>query len=383
MALLGPMEEEMTEPITPEKDKVPLPAPDLTTFSNAIYLSGREWIVVGLLSLVMVVIVPVLWEEVETFQPPPDYRLPYDLSNDYWLYARYARLAASRCDTLLVGDSVVWGQYVTAENTLSHYFNELAGTDGFANLGLDGAHPAALAGLMEYYGEGIKGKKVLLQCNPLWLSSSEHDLQEEDEGRLNHPQLVPQFFPRIPSYKEETSKRIGNVVAQHVPFSGWTSHLQQAYFDRMSIPAWTLENPDENPLVPLTRGLPSGDDVLRHEPISWTERGIAKQDFPWVRPKNSFQWRSFQRVVGILERRANRVFVLVGPFNEHMLQEPSRRAYQTVKEEIRTWLEAKRLAYALPDPLPSPDYADASHPLRAGYARLARQLFAHKFFREP
>jgi hypothetical protein len=346
----------------------------LTAFSNGIRLSSRECVGLGVFLAGLVLLAPGLWKGVERFEPGSDYRMPYELSSDYWLYDRYARLAAARYETVLVGDSVVWGQYVRREETLSHFLNEQAGREYCANLGLDGAHPAALAGLIEYYGGGIDGKQVLLQCNPLWMSSPLRDLQEDREFRFNHPQLVPQFSPSIPCYKEDVSHRLGNVIDRQVPFLAWTSHLQQAYFDHLSIPGWTLEHPYDNPLEPLTRGLPPSDNTLRHEPVSWTARGIKPQHFPWVDLKTSLQWHSFQRAVATLQGRHNRVFVLVGPFNEHMLDESSRQRYQEIKRAMGAWLEAKGVAHAIPEPLPSDEYADASHPLAGGYARLAKDL---------
>jgi len=366
----------------PATDGHPAPRPPEVAFSsNAVRLSVRQWVVVGLFALVMVFGAPSLWKKVEKFDLEPDYRVPYDLSGDYWLYDRYARLAADRYDTLLIGDSVIWGQYVTRQQTLSHYLNELAGRERFANLGLDGAHPAALAGLLEHYAAGVKGKEVVLLCNPLWMSSPRHDLQEDEEFRFNHPELVPQFVPRIPCYKEETSRRIGHVIGRNVPFTGWTNHLQQAYFDRMSIPQWTLEHPSEDPLKPLTQGLPPSDNLLRHQPVPWTRQGIKPQGFPWVELDESFQWHSFQRAVEVLERRGNRVFVLVGPFNEHMLNAASRRRYGQIKQAIGAWLEERHVAYAIPRVLPSEEYADASHPLSDGYRRLAQRLFEERFFK--
>lgn len=358
------------------------PSADVRTTSNGMQLSGRQWIAVGVYAAALYLLVPPIWERVEPLDPDPDYRLPYDLSADYWLYDRFTRLAAARCDTVLVGDSVVWGQYVTPEQTLSHHLNALAGRERFANLGLDGAHPAALAGLLEHYAGGVSNKNVVLHCNPLWMSSRQHDLQVEEAFRFNHPRLVPQFVPRIPCYREETSRRIGIVVERHVPFSGWTTHLQSAYFDKKDIPSWTLDHPYDNPLNAVTLKLPPSDRLLRHSPVPWTERDIKKQAFAWVDPETSIQWRSFQRAVEILEGKGNRVFVLVGPFNEHMLTDAGRDGYARVKQAIEDWLREKRVAYLAPPPLPSEEFADASHPLDAGYARLARELMENGFFKE-
>src|SRR5262249_11807637 len=139
LKVLRRQESTMGEDTTARPDK-----PEGPTTSNGIHLSGREWLGAGIFALALVLAGPTLWKQTEKLEVEPDYRMPYDLSNDYWLYERYARLAAEHYDTLLVGDSVVWGQYVTREQTLSHYLNQLAGQERFANLGLDGAHPLAL-----------------------------------------------------------------------------------------------------------------------------------------------------------------------------------------------------------------------------------------------
>jgi hypothetical protein len=354
---------------------------DRVPFSNGIRLTGRQWLGVGLFMVLLVVAAPVLWQQLEPFALEPDYRMPHDLSNDYWLFARYAGLAAQQYDTLLLGDSVIWGEYVTRQETLAHYLNEQAGQQRYANLGLDGAHPLALSGLITHYARAVSGKNVLLQCNPLWLSSLRADLQDDRATAFNHPRLVPQFVPRIPSYQEEISPRIGIVVEQRLPFSRWTNHLQQAYYDRTDLPSWTLDHPYDNPLKPLARGLPPVEEVRRHLSQPWYESGITRQDYPWVDLDTSLQWHAFQRVVQLLQQRGNRVFVLVGPFNEHLLNPQSRQRYQQVKATIAAWLQAQQVPHVLPPPLPSEQYGDASHPLAAGYALLARQLLEDAAFR--
>ncbi len=177
-----------------------------------------------------------MWRRAEKFALEPDYRIPHDLSNDYWLYECFAGLAADHYDTLLIGDSVIWGEYVTRQETLSHYLNELAGQERFANLGLDGAHPLALGGLVEFYAESISGKNVLLQCNPLWMSSRRADLQDDRTDEFNHPRLVPQFAPSIPAYKAEISPRLGVLVERRLPLE----HLDGP-------PSASLLRPDRHP----------------------------------------------------------------------------------------------------------------------------------------
>ena len=317
---------------------------------------------------------PSLWHRAEKFALEPDYRIPHDLSNDYWLYERFAGLAADHYDTLLIGDSVVWGEYVTRQETLSHYLNELAGQERYANLGLDGAHPLALGGLVEYYAESVSGKNVLLQCNPLWMSSRRADLQDDKADEFNHPRLVPQFAPSIPAYKAEISPRLGVLVERRLPFSSWTTHLQQAYYDRTDIPGWTLEHPYDNPLTPLTRGLPPSDNTRRHLPQPWYKSGITKQDYPWVDLETSLQWQAFQGVVELLQQRGNRVFVLVGPFNEHLLTPESLRAVSAGQGHDRGL--AAREASPAPGPAAVAQRAVRRRQpsARRGIRKLARQL---------
>jgi hypothetical protein len=359
-------------------------------FSNGIRLTFRQWVFVGLYTVALVVLGPSLWEQVEPFAPGTDYRIPHDLSNDYWLYERNCRSAVGRYDTIVIGDSVVWGEYVKPHETLSHYLNQQAEAERFANLGLDGAHPLALLGLTEHYAAAVKDKDVILQCNPLWLTSPRADLQDEKQTDFNHPRLVPQFLPALPCYpvdwlgrrqNDDVHLHLGVVVEQHLPFNRWTSHLQQAYYERTDIPSWTREHPYDNPLKPLSQGLPPADEVLRHLPQPWHESGMSKQDFPWVDLDTSLQWWAFRQVVDTLQRRGNRVLVLVGPFNEHMLEPESLKRYRAIQSGIKAWLEARQIPHLVPAALASEHYGDASHPLAAGYAILAKQVLEHPAMR--
>jgi hypothetical protein len=355
--------------------------PEPLAFSNGIRLSASQWLGLGVYALVLVTCAPWLWNHAEQFALEPDYRIPHDLSADYYLFERYAGLAVDHYDTLLLGDSVIWGEYASQHETLSHYLNVLAGEQRYANLGLDGAHPLALGGLVEFYAESIAGKNVLLQCNPLWMSSRRADLQDEQSSEFNHPRLVPQFAPDVPAYKAEISPRLGILIERRFPFFNWTAHLQQAFYDRADIPGWTLEHPYENPLAPLDRGLPPPDEGRRHPPQPWHKSGITPQDYPWVDLGTSLQWQAFRGVVELLLERGNRVFVLVGPFNEHLLRPQSFERYQQVRAGIAAWLRQAKVPHIVPPALPSDLYGDASHPLPAGYEQLAHELSDDPVFR--
>ncbi len=358
----------------------PAPAPDdqpdiFTAYgSNAFRLPLRQWGWVLAFAIVFVVLTPWLWPRLEKLEPAADFRMNYDLSNDYWLYERAAKMAAERCDTMLIGDSVVWGQYVKRDQTLSHYLNELAGRERVANLGLDGAHPVALAGLIEYYAAAVANKNAILFCNPLWMSSPQRDLQTAEEFRFNHAKLVPQFSPWIPCYKENVAARLGNVVDRNFAFNGWTGHLQTVYFDKSDIPGWTLEHPYASPLSAVTLELPKDADTLRHDPVPWTTHGAQKQDFAFVPLETSLQWRAFQRAIEILKARGNRIAVVIVPLNEHMMTEPSRLACAKNRADIDTALRAQKIECFAAPILPSEMYADTSHPLSDGYRLQAKQI---------
>ncbi len=375
-------------PVIPATEKTP-PAPSgarpVPFGSHDVRLSPREWLVAGAIAAAAFWAIPIAWQRIEPFEPPPDYRIPYSLSEDYWMYARYCRRVCSQGKAIVLGDSVIWGHYVTGDRTLPHYLNELARSERFANLAVDGIHPAAMAGLVDCYGRSIAGKRVLLLCNPLWTSSDEADLRGTKEARINHPRLIPQFAPPIPSYEEPYEVRLGVVVQRYLPLLGWTNHLRSAYFASNGVPAdvaaWTRENPYANPLRAITLELPSSGGLPPDaEAEAWTAKGIERRNYPWVDLQTSIQWSSFRRTVEILEGRGNRVFVLVGPFNEHMLKDESLAKYRRLKGEIASWLRQKEILHHVARVLPSELYADASHPLAAGYALLARQLWEDESF---
>jgi hypothetical protein len=349
--------------------------------SNSVRLSGYELIFVFIVVSVLFCLVPGLWQRIEKFEPAPDFRLPYKQSNDYWLYSRYSRWAVSKYDTLVIGDSVIWGHYVSRDNTLSHHLNRIAGRDRFVNLGIDGIHPVALEGLLKYYGRDISKKKIILHYNPLWMSSGKQDLQTTKEFRFNHPKLVPQFITRIPCYKDSYSKRFSIVTERSLPFLSWTSHLRVTYFDNLDMPAWTLEHPYKNPPGAITLEIPDLLNDEYDEPVSWIEKGTTQKDFPWVELETSLQWKFFRQSVKLLKERGNEVFVLVGPFNEHMLKGDSIEIYQQIKSKIEIWLKQNNIPFYIAPALPSELYADASHPFDKGYAMLAEQIFENKSFK--
>lgn len=357
--------------------------------SNAVRLGWREWAVVALMGLALLYLFPHAWPITRTAdragwghpEPQRDYRLPSEMSEDYWLFTQWLQASGRRYPAVVLGDSVVWGQYTSKEETLPHYLNELAGQDLFANLGIDGLHPAAMAGLVRYFGRALRNKAVLVHLNPLWMSSEKHDLQVQEEFRFNHPRLLPQLFPNLACYNPSLTEIMGAVAERYVPFFGWKNHLKTAYLGGLGLQEWTLENPYKNPFNSENWPEVPRDEGPKSEPISWRARGITPENFPWVAVEGSFQWKSFESVLTILKSRKNDVFVLLGPFNAHMLTPESRTRYQAVKQEMERRLEGKGISFHSASLLPSEHYADASHPLAEGYREVAEELFQSPAFR--
>ena len=267
-------------------------------------------------------------------------------------------------DTILIGDSVVWGHYVDSSATLSHCLNEESAAGRFTNLGLDGGHPVALSGLIEQYAGAIRNKRVVVHCNLLWISSPRHDLSSDKETPLNHPALVPQFWCRIPCYRASLSDRLGIVVARNFSFLRWAEHVRMAYFDNDDLATWTLDHPYKNPLSEVTFTLPSPDEPPAPQPDTrpWDEKNLRPVNPEWVSLETSLQWRFFRQTVELLKRRGNRVFVIIGPLNEHMLTQEGLTAYTERKVAMAAWHEQQEIPYAVPTALPSSTYADLSHP---------------------
>ena len=353
--------------------------------ANEIRLSLRQWAVVAGVLLAVLLGIPTLWQRIEPFEAGPDYRMPHDLGRDYWTFQRFCREAAAEEKTLWIGDSVVWGHYVPADETLTHHLNRLSGEGQFANLGVDGIEPAAMTGLLKHYGRSVSGRDVVLHCNPLWMSDRQRDLQTTKQRPINHPRLLPQFSPQIPCYKATLSERIGVTIEHRVAFFGWARHLREAYFDSHSVAEWSLDHPYDNPAAAVTLELPSHGPtpMSAEERRPWHEKG-ARSTPPWVELETSLQWRFFRESVETLRARGNRVLVVVGPLNEHMFarKPESLQTYVALKQEVEAWLKAEGLPYCIPAPLPSDDYADTSHPLAEGYARLAERLLQDEAFVE-
>jgi len=363
-------------------------------------LTARQWLAAGAIILACAWGLPRTWARIERVDTSADYRTAYALSKDYWLYQQRLERIAGEDAVPVLGDSVVWGEYVRPTGTLTHFLNSETGRrHRFLNCGVNGLFPLAMEGLVEYYGRTLCQRKLIVHCNLLWMSSPKADLSVHKKQDFNHSRLVPQFPPWTPPcYQADASERLGVVAERNVGLLAWVNHLESAYFGQQSIPRWTLEEDDSDPprhpnawrdpLAQISLDAPGdppddpqrGPKSPRHKP--WSAGGGKPSRFEWVELDKSLQWKAFRRLIGRLRERGNDVLVIVGPFNEHMVAEEQRPRLNDLRSGIVEWLQANRIAHVVPETLPSRLYADASHPLTEGYALLARRLGGDRAFRE-
>lgn len=375
-------------------EKPPATSPPDIPFVNEVRLNGRNWLAFAAILVVIIWGSPRLWKKIERFDTSTDYRIPYSLSKDYWLYQRRLEQKTSSTNILVIGDSVVWGEYVLPDGSLSHFLNEQTASRRFFNAGVNGLYPLAIEGLIKHYS-GLENRKIILHLNLLWMSSPKADLQENKPQQVNHSRLLPQF-QKIPSYKPDANERLSVLVERNLQFMSWVTHLQTAYFEDKSIPAWTLTTDDsdpprypnayKNPLRQITLHVPvapatdpeRGPSSPRHKP--WTESGATATHFDWVQLDKSLQWAAFKRALQDLTASGNDVLVVIGPFNEHMISEENKLAFRQLRDGAVEFLKISNVPFVQPEVLPSPLYADGSHPLTDGYKELAARLLNDKTF---
>jgi hypothetical protein len=337
----------------------------------ALNLSLRDWLVVTLLVITLIAVLPLIPFRPRTPALDGDYRIPYALSTRYDLYRRFTNLSATQFPTILVGDSVVWGQTSHRNETLAHYLNELTKQRRYINAGLDGMHPIALAELLEHHAPAIQKKDVILQFNPLWLMIMTSKQKMPDNPLLNRPGLVPRLAADAKGTYQE---RLEGAVARLFHGSPLDSLEERITETRVDFLAWTLDHPYESPIRAISSGLPPSEDSYKARMTPWSGTEKAKLDARWPELEKHGQWQAFERVLDLLQERQNRVLVLLGPLNEHMMSVPMRGEYLALKRQIQQRLDARQVLCFVPPALRSEHYTDICHPIGAGYEELAREL---------
>jgi hypothetical protein len=175
----------------------------------------------------------------------------------------------------------------------------------------------------------------------------------EEVLREAKPKEDPQWLTeKIPAYYEtKFEERFGIAVRHQFPSFGWVTHMQNVCFGGDDIPAWTVKNPYSVPAVQEFPDLPTDKAPSLAKP--WTTRKIKQVDFQFVPLDKSYQWRYFCQLVELLQSRGNKVFVLVGPYNEHMMKGKAVDLYKNqIKPGMVSYLKEHNIPFLAPEPLP-------------------------------
>ncbi len=348
--------------------------------SNSIVLSGREWLAATALFLAIGFGLDFGWRRWEKLPPESDYRSTCwaERMSDYWAYSQWTRAARDRHRILLIGSSVIWGQEVPNTETLSHFINSELGRDDVANLGIDGLTDAAMTGLFKHYGRHLRDTNIILEFNPLWMSSPRRDLRGSgnDIWQFHHPRLVPQFDRRI-SYYRSFGERLGYAIEHRLRLPPFVRHLMVNDFENKSIGAWLMDHPYRFPPAALTFTPAPMMKDRQGLGTPWSSRKDAQiRDDPFLRIVESLQWEFYLKALGRLREKGNNVFVLLGPYNSYCLTEASRGRLFTMMDEVKRQLAELGYLYfdSTHDLLPSAEFGDQCHLLKRGHALLARAL---------
>lgn len=339
---------------------------DIPDNSNGLVLKPRELVVtVAVVLALAFAVLPYSWRKSRKAEISRGFRLAEELRDDYYGYGLVAGAVGEKYPAVFIGDSVIWGKYVDNDNTLPELVNRGLGKDEVGNLAVDGLHPVAMEKLLRDRGGAIRGQRVFLYWNPLWMNTPLYDLSGTGEFSINHPRLLPQFDPSFKSYRANFGDRFSAFLEQKLLFSSWMRHFRAAY----------CANRDVKQVIA------AGDKFTHYDPaerrplvngkVTWEQNGIKKQDWPWVSVNSSRQYAAFRRVIALLKQRGNKVTVVLGTVNPHMQTPGSLERCHKLRAEVRADLEKSGVACIDLPELESGEYADASHPLAAGYRKLA------------
>jgi len=338
----------------------------------ALKLSLRDWLFTALLVTALIAVMPRIPFRPRVPVVDRDYRMPYALSTRYDLYRRFTTLSAAQFATILLGDSVVWGQFANRDQTLAHHLNELTKQPRFVNAGLDGMHPIALAQLIEHHAPAIQRKDVIVQLDLLWMMVEDvPNPKTAQEALMNRPGLVPRLAAGSDGSVKQTLEAAFARLLRATPIERWAEVVADT---RMDFLAWSLDHPYQSPLQAISAGLPPSEDFHSVRRVPWGGAESAKMDTEWPVLEEHGQWQAFERLLDLLELRQNRVLVLLGPMNEHMMRPPMLEGYQRLKKRIQEKLAIRGVPCFAAPVLRSEYYTDICHPLGAGYEELAREL---------
>ena len=348
---------------------------DIPANSNGAVLSARELLItVAAVLVLLLAVLPFVCSKAEKVTLNDDFRLAYRFRDDYHFYRRVSAEVCRRYPTVFLGDSVVWGMYAANSNTLPAKINRKLGRPEVGNLAIDGLHPVALLTLVREYGKAITGKKVLLYLNLLWVNTPLYDLTGDGKLAINHPRLLPQFDWSIKSYKGSFRDRCMAALEENVTFYALLHHIRVSGFNNDDIKNAVAKSPAENPFSKLKFEINPSETERADGKFAWDFSGIPLQEWPWVEPEKSRQFKAFLELAEILKARNNELTIVLGTINPYMQKPDTLKRYHQVRSAAAKLLTDKGFKVMDLPELKSSDYADASHPLPNGYEVLAEYM---------
>ena len=340
--------------------------------TNGLVLKPREFVITVAAVLVLTLaVLPYAWRKTRRVELDKNFRLAENLRDDYYGYRMVADAVCKKYPSVFLGDSVIWGKCVDNEHTLSELVNRELGKDEIGNLAVDGLHPVAMERLLIDHGEAIRGKRVFLYWNPLWMNTPSEDLSGTSKASINHPRLLPQFDPSYKGYRAKFGDRWSAFLEQKVSFAAWMRHCRAAYCDNQDVKKVIASG------KPRTAYTPAEGSGRANSDAWWEKRGVKVQDWPWVSPAKSRQYAAFRRVIKLLEKRGNKVTVVLGTINPYMQTPGCLKRYRKLRAEVVADMRKNGVEFIDLPELESREYADASHPLVGGYRKLAAVIAEH------
>ncbi len=325
--------------------------------------------------LLSAAVIPFLMPVTDTSDFTGNYRIPYSMGDDYFLYSRYSKYIETGNTIPFIGDSVIWGHYTDAESTLPAYLNRIIRNHKFSNMGLDGIHPAAMNGLIDLYAGNFKNRKIILGINLLWMSSPRHDLSGPANREINHKILLPQFSRNIPSYQPSFEERLSALITRSIPVFTWIDHVRLSKFAEKSFYSWTMDNPDKNINYYFSHNYAEFRIPQGIEPDKMREQNID-----WITTDRSLQWKFMMETLLDFKKNGNRVAAVITPFNTYMMTEDGRNTYFSILSEMERMLRAGGIIPVVPVQLEKKFFADSSHPTSEGYRIMAENIIKNEEF---
>jgi hypothetical protein len=341
-------------------------------------MNKLKYIMISFLILLLTgAVIPYIFPLADSTSFTGDYRMPYSMGEDYFLYKKYSEKTALEKTIPVIGDSVIWGHYTFNSETLPAQLNRLNPKIKFTNMGLDGIHPAAMNGLMNLYSAKFKNRKIIIGVNLLWMSSPRHDLTGPVNSEINHKPLLPQFNPEIPSYRPSFEEKISALITRSIPLFSWIDHIRITRFTEKSFYLWTMENPHKSIMEYF-----SHNDVDFKVPEGIQPDKMQEQNIEWATIDKSLQWKFMIDTLTSLKDDGNEVAALITPFNTYMMTEKSRKQYYAILAEMEWILREKRITPVIPSALEKKYFADSSHPTAEGYKLIAEDMMKDREFLE-